>query len=154
MQSSNDSLNFTINMATLENAGGGSCNKTVGRPVNVSNGNVYLQQGDYQLPGVGESIAIVRSYNSISQVAGLFGRGWSTVYDETVNNASGLLQLTMADGRVVSSITPDFFVLSISDPFGRVLNVTTNASGWWGKSVLLVSGALARPSGRAPTCIN
>ena len=109
VQSSNDSLNFTINMATLENAGRGSCNKTVGRPVNVSNGNVYLQQNDYLLPGVGESIAIVRSYNSISQVAGLFGRGWSTVYDETISTANGLLQLTMADGRVVSSITPDFF---------------------------------------------
>ncbi len=42
-------------------------------------------------------------------MAGLFGRGWTSVYDETIGNANGLLQLTMADGRVVSSITPDFF---------------------------------------------
>ena len=106
---SNDFKNFPVGLGTLENAGRGSCNRSVGRPVNVTNGNVYLQQNDYLLPGVGESIVIVRSYNSISQAAGLFGRGWNSVYDETVSNANGLLQLAMADGRVVSSITPDFF---------------------------------------------
>ncbi len=46
---SNDFKNFTINLGTLENAGGGSCNKTVGRPVNVTNGNVYLQQNKWRV---------------------------------------------------------------------------------------------------------
>lgn len=106
---SNDSLDFTIDLGTLENAGRGPCNRSVGRPVNVANGNVFLQQTDYQLPGIGESIIVARSYNSVSQIAGLFGRSWSSIYDEKVSSTNGLLQLTMPDGRVVSSITPDFF---------------------------------------------
>src|ERR1051326_714592 len=106
---SNDAKDFIINLSSRENAGRSRCNATVGRPVNVSTGNVYLQQSDYQLPGVGSSIGVVRGYNSVSQMAGLFGRGWTSLYDETITNANGLLQLTMADGRIVSSITPDFF---------------------------------------------
>jgi RHS repeat-associated protein len=108
--SSNDSLNFPINLGSLENAGKTSCNGNVGRPVNVTNGNVYSQQTDFQLPGAGEAIAVTRTYNSISQRIGLFGRGWTTPYDESVaTNASNQLELTMPDGRLVTFATPDFF---------------------------------------------
>ena len=107
---SNDSLNFPISLGSLENAGTTGCNGSVGRPVNVTNGNVYLQQTDYQLPGVGEAIGITRTYNSISQTIGLFGRGWMTEYDETVTtDANNQLQLTLPDGRLVTFATPDFF---------------------------------------------
>ena len=105
----NNSLNFTINLAERENAGRPACNRSVGKPVNVTNGNVYLAQTDYLLSGVGDSILISRSYNSISQVVGLFGRGWTTLYDEKVTNANGLLQLTLSDGRLVSATTANFF---------------------------------------------
>jgi RHS repeat-associated protein len=107
--SDNNSLNFTINLAERENAGRAACNRSVGKPVNVTNGNAYLEQTDYLLPGVGDSILISRSYNSISQVVGLFGRGWTTLYDERVTNANGLLQLTLSDGRLVSATTANFF---------------------------------------------
>ncbi len=80
----NDQLNFPINTNILENAGQAPCNHTVGGPVNVTNGNMYLRQMDYQLPGVGEAIGVSRTYNSISQSIGLFGLGWTTVYDERV----------------------------------------------------------------------
>src|SRR5262249_50729615 len=53
-----------------------------------------------------------------SQIAGLFGRGWTSLYDETITNTNGLLQLTMADGRVVSSITPDFFASIVQNADG------------------------------------
>jgi hypothetical protein len=33
-----------------------SCETEVGKPVNVTNGNMYLQQTDYRLPGVGEGM--------------------------------------------------------------------------------------------------
>jgi YD repeat-containing protein len=107
---SNDSLNFPVGMNSLENAGRAPCNRTVGGPVNVTNGNMYLQQMDYQLPGVGEAIGISRTYNSISQNIGLFGRGWTSAYDERVTlDAGGHLQLTLPDGRIVTFATPDFF---------------------------------------------
>ena len=107
---SNNQLNFPISTNILENAGQAPCNRTVGGPVNVTNGNMYLQQTDYQLPGVGEAIGIFRTYNSISQSIGFFGRGWTTAYDERVTlDANGHSQLTLPDGRLVTFSTPDFF---------------------------------------------
>ncbi|MGI8836313.1 MAG: Ig-like domain-containing protein [Pyrinomonadaceae bacterium] len=85
-----------------ENDGLCSCHASVGGPVNVTNGNMYLQQGDYALPGAGPGIQITRTYNSNSQGIGLFGRGWSTQYDEAVvaydNN---LARLNRPDGRAI-----------------------------------------------------
>jgi hypothetical protein len=46
------------------NNGPAPCNLNVGAPINVSNGNMYLQQTDYQLPGVGYGISVARTYNS------------------------------------------------------------------------------------------
>ena len=110
--SSQDSLNFTINLGTTkqDNAGSTSCNGSVGEPVNVANGNVYLQQSDFQLRSSVGGISITRTYNSISQNIGLFGRGWTTVFDErVVTNANNQLELTLSDGRLVTFATPDFF---------------------------------------------
>ena len=74
----------------------------VGGPVNVTNGNMYVQQNDYQLPGVGHNIDLTRTYNSDSQNIGLFGRGWSTAYDESIiTYDSSLLRLNQADGRAI-----------------------------------------------------
>jgi RHS repeat-associated protein len=107
---SNDQLDFGIPLGNREGAGAMSCNVGVGGPVNVTNGNVYLHQTDYQLPGVGDVINIQRSYNSISQNIGLFGRGWTTAYDERVTtNANNQFELTLPDGRLISFATPDFF---------------------------------------------
>ena len=109
---SNDGLDISIDIggSKLQNAGLTPCNSSIPRPVNVTNGNMYLQQTDYQLPGAGEAIAITRTYNSISPNIGLFGRGWTTGYDETVTtDVNNRLQLSMPDGRLIYSATPDFF---------------------------------------------
>jgi hypothetical protein len=66
------------------NAGRTNCNGQVGAPINITNGNMYLQQTDYSLPGVGPGINITRTYNSISSGIGLFGKGWSSDYDEKI----------------------------------------------------------------------
>jgi RHS repeat-associated protein len=88
----------------------------VGEPVNVTNGNMWLKQKDYKLPGLGENIEINRFYNSIIQTTGLFGKGWSTKYDESLvvyaedehqdeqTNETyhhQMLRLNMPDGRAV-----------------------------------------------------
>jgi len=42
-------------------------------------------------------------------LVGLFGRGWTTMYDETMTTLPGdLLQLTLPDGRVMTTLSPDF----------------------------------------------
>jgi RHS repeat-associated protein len=85
------------------------CEKTVGRPVtavgkpvNVTNGNMYLQQTDYRLPGFGGGLELTRTYNSKMQSAGLFGYGWSSFLDESIKiYNTKFLRLNLPDGRAV-----------------------------------------------------
>jgi RHS repeat-associated protein len=79
-----------------------SCETEVGKPVNVTNGNMYLQQTDYRLPGIGEGLELTRTYNSRKQSSGLFGIGWSSILDESVVGYGNLLvRLNLPDGRAV-----------------------------------------------------
>jgi RHS repeat-associated protein len=74
----------------------------VAGPINVTNGNMYLQQTDYVLPSVGPSINVTRTFNSNSQRVGLFGRGWWSDYDESITSFdSDLARLTLKDGRAI-----------------------------------------------------
>jgi len=74
----------------------------VGQPVNVSTGNMFLQQGDYSLPSLGPGINIARTFNSHSQSTGLFGRGWSTSYDQSiVTYGNDLARFNQGDGRAI-----------------------------------------------------
>jgi RHS repeat-associated protein len=85
------------------NAGAVSCNANVGEPINVTNGNMYLQETDYHLPATGEAIDITRTYNSNSPYVNLFGRGWSTAYDEKIKTYSNVgPRLFLPDGRAIS----------------------------------------------------
>jgi RHS repeat-associated protein len=89
------------------NAGENSCSTgagptMVGEPVNVTTGNTYLKQTDYLLPGKGDGLEITRHYNSHWQRTGLFGYGWSSILDESINAyGTSLLRLNLPDGRAV-----------------------------------------------------
>lgn len=58
-----------------EDAGGTCPLQRVGEPVNVTNGNMWIEHNDYNLPGIGENISVNRFYNSIIKTGGLF-RFW------------------------------------------------------------------------------
>lgn len=88
------------------NAGPTDCNANVGEPINVSNGNMYIQQTDYSLPGVGgdDGLRVTRTYNSYGQNkrTGMFGYGWSSEFDESVTaQGSTALRLNLPTGRAV-----------------------------------------------------
>jgi len=104
----------------------------VGRPVNVTNGNMYLQQTDYRLPGIGAGLDITRTYNSTKQTAGLFGVGWSSILDESVVAYGTLLvRLNLADGRAVyfarDSVGQPFNPLSIMGFYGQIVKNVDNS---------------------------
>jgi YD repeat-containing protein len=66
-----------------------------GAPINLTNGNTYIQQTDVRLPGLGNGITLVRTWNSMwpsSQSAsrvGLFGPNWRSTYEERIIPGSG-----------------------------------------------------------------
>ncbi|MCC6329082.1 MAG: RHS repeat protein [Acidobacteria bacterium] len=79
---------------------GDSCPASVGRPVNVTNGNMWIRQTDFLLPGLGENIEISRFYNSMIQTPGLFGLGWSTKFDESLTfYGTQAIQYNQANGK-------------------------------------------------------
>ena len=69
------------------NNGCTSCNQNVGEPINVTNGNMYVQHADFVLPGLGGELRIARTYNSNSKRTGFFGLGWSSILDLSINKA-------------------------------------------------------------------
>jgi RHS repeat-associated protein len=80
-----------------ENAGETSCNSRAGEPVNVAGGNMYVRQTDLDA-----FLTLARTYNSTARQAGLFGKGWSSPWDESVTAyENGLYRLNLADGRAV-----------------------------------------------------
>jgi len=74
----------------------------VAKPINVTNGNMYLQQTDYHLPGFGAGLELTRTYNSQMHHTGLFGFSWSSILDDSIKAYNTkLLRLNLADGRAV-----------------------------------------------------
>lgn len=58
-----------------------------GDPVNAATGNLVEQQCDLAVTGRGSALDVTRTYNSQDAAAGqsgIFGRGWSTLYDSTL----------------------------------------------------------------------
>lgn len=59
-----------------------------GHPINLTNGNTWIQQRDYSLPGLGGGLELVRTWNSHWQdaspvsVLGMFGHSWRSTYEE------------------------------------------------------------------------
>jgi len=119
--------------------------ESVGRPVNVTNGNMWLEQTDYTLPGIGENIEINRFYNSIIQTSGIFGSGWSTKYDESLvvyaedeheNEQTNevyhhqMLRVNMPDGRAVyfgRKNRNDAFKPALMGVYGQIVKNVDNS---------------------------
>ena len=80
--------------ATPENPRCIECEKraaTGGRPINLANGNVYIDQVDVSVPGLGGGLKLVRSWNSLwppsqsfYRTAGMFGPNWRSNFEERI----------------------------------------------------------------------
>jgi hypothetical protein len=73
----------------------GNCEGNVGHPINLTNGNVWMQQRDYSLPGLGGGLEVVRTWNSLWPnisppfLIGMFGRSWIGNYEERLVVVAG-----------------------------------------------------------------
>ncbi len=77
----------------------------VGYPINVTTGNMHLDQNDASLPGLAAGgLVFNRSYNSQTSTSGqygIFGPGWNTNYERRITSVAstpGALKLRLANG--------------------------------------------------------
>jgi YD repeat-containing protein len=81
------------------------CEDMAGSPINVINGNVWVQQTDYSLPGIGGGLQVARTWNSLWPLSqpvaatGTFGLGWWSNYEERLSfPGSGTITYWRGDG--------------------------------------------------------
>ncbi|MBN2007465.1 MAG: N-acetylmuramoyl-L-alanine amidase [Anaerolineae bacterium] len=67
--------------------------------VNPVTGNQFQWFRDLFVPGAGLNVDLVRYYNSFSAETGLFGKGWSSLYDMRVKVEGDAVLVKYADGR-------------------------------------------------------
>ena len=65
------------------------CEAVAGSPINLTNGNVWIQHQDYSIPGLGGGFSLSRTWNSLWMTndsslpaAGMFGNSWRSTYEE------------------------------------------------------------------------
>lgn len=88
-----------------------TCGKWVvssGEPINLTNGNTYIQQKDVRIPGLGGGLPLDRTWNSMWPASysnlrqGIFGLGWRSTYEERVfvgtGNATNYMVYAKSDG--------------------------------------------------------
>jgi YD repeat-containing protein len=83
---------------------------SAGAPINLTNGNTYIQETDLRVAGLGGGLTIQRTWNSLwpavvsSFESGMFGTNWRSTYEERVfpgsGEASGYMVYLRADGTV------------------------------------------------------
>jgi RHS repeat-associated protein len=83
----------------------GSCAE-VGHPINVMNGNTWIEHTDYSLPGLAGGIPLHRTWNSLwnlrspIEVNGHFGYSWRSTYEERLQTiAGGYTKYWLANGN-------------------------------------------------------
>jgi RHS repeat-associated protein len=87
----------------------------IGEPINLSNGNMYLQHVDYIADGLSAESSLVRTYNSQSENDGMFGVGWSSGLERSLEAVSSqVVAINSGDGNKVyfyrSSTESDTYV--------------------------------------------
>ncbi|MHB0914308.1 MAG: family 16 glycoside hydrolase, partial [Thermoleophilia bacterium] len=69
--------------------------------MNLVSGNMVMSATDYQSSGRGPPVTIARTYNSLSDTAGTFGPGWSSILDaKLVENTDGSVTYYAPDGAI------------------------------------------------------
>jgi YD repeat-containing protein len=116
---------------------------TAGQPINLSNGNTYIDQTDVAVPGLGGGLRLSRRWNSLWPVSqsgtavGLFGPNWRSTYEERISWASdGTMKYARADGSFWSFAATHSNWQLIA-PSNESATLVTAASGW---SVTFKSG--------------
>ena len=120
-----------------------TCGKFVpaaGSPINLTNGNTYIQETDLSLPGLGGGLSLTRTWNSIvpgdygGLPTGIFGGNWRSTFEERLTSGSGTASNYMMYLKEDGGIW--FFGLhgstwSLVSPASLTATLTLNANQTW-----------------------
>ncbi len=85
------------------------CEAQVGAPINTGDGNTWMQEHDYVLPGFSVGLQVTRTWNSLwpnqnpPEEVGIFGDSWRSNFEERLQGSRGdisVLNLWRGDGSV------------------------------------------------------
>ena len=121
-----------------------TCGKGIasaGHPINLTNGNTYIQQVDVRVPGLGGGLMLERTWNSIWPAieipwqSGMFGQNWRSTYEERVFTGSGTsvnyMVYSRSDGGLWYFLPNGGSTWSLASPSNIVATLTKIAGTSW-----------------------
>lgn len=113
----------------------------VGHPINLANGNTYIQETDIKLAGLGGGLTLERTWNSIWPAilsgfqTGMFGPNWRSTYEERVfpgsGEYSGYMVYLRADGGLWVFSAGTGSTWNLTAPANVSATLTQNGSQSW-----------------------
>jgi YD repeat-containing protein len=110
-------------------------------PINLTNGNTYIQQNDVRIPGLGGGLTLQRTWNSMWPAilsgfqTGLFGPNWRSTYEERVFTGSGeytgYMVYLRADGGLWVFAAGTGSAWNLSAPVNVIATLTQNGTTSW-----------------------
>jgi len=122
---------------------GGPCDCSVNgapsgaQPINFANGNTWITQQDYFMPGVAGGLTLARTWNSLWAAAsppeesGIFGDSWRSSFEERIQTLTSQVKYWRGDGSALfynyNSATGTYYLAApIDDQTALAFNGTTN----------------------------
>jgi YD repeat-containing protein len=115
----------------------GKGTSNAGSPINLTNGNTYIQETDLKIPGLGGGLFLKRTWNSLWPAAesafqnGMFGLQWRSNYEERVfagsGEASGYTAYLRGDGGLWYFSSNG----ALGSPANQSAQITQNGTQSW-----------------------
>jgi YD repeat-containing protein len=122
---------------------GGSCPDCAGqggRPINFANGNTWIPQQDYSIPGLGGGLSLTRTWNSLWSLmqpveqSGIFGDSWRSNFEARIQVLSGgVVKYWKGDGGVLTytyNSMSGFYVMTAPTDDQTTLTYNLSLAQW------------------------
>jgi YD repeat-containing protein len=107
-----------------------------GKPINLTNGNTYIQEVDVKVPGLGNGLMLQRTWNSVwpSTISnfqtGMFGPNWRSSYEERVFLSGNYMVYLRGDGSYWFFGTSNGSTWTLAAPANVVATLTQGSTYW------------------------
>jgi RHS repeat-associated protein len=107
-----------------------------GAPINLSNGNTWIAQADYSIPGLGGGLSVKRTWNSLwpkmgpPSTIGLFGNSWTSDWEQQLQFSLSEIGLWRGNGSEwIFTWNGDANAYTVSSPPDEKATLVGNGDG-------------------------